>query len=146
MRKKTAVESLNINPVAYIWSQYDLKSLLLFHPSSKASFVGHKEKRQKIPRRPGTVTNECKFKCQYCGQVFTSWQSSMKHYYTYHKSMGSLSSAEESVIEKKLHKCTECGKELLKDNYIVYRHIKRGHTNKVRNRGEHLVENECKFR
>ena len=110
------------------------------------STISVQKQKQIISKRPKIVSNDCKFKCNYCGQVFSSWWAIRNHHYINHKSVGNMPTANDCVIEKKLHKCSKCEKELLKDNSIVLRHMKHGHTNKVRKGKDHLVKNECTFK
>ena len=114
-----------------------------------------KGKVQRVPQRRGLVTNECKFKCKYCPKIFASWHTNVMHHRTIHKSLGKfVTKPSEAVFESKFHTCSDCGKEILKDNRIVRSHMRNYHygkrdeskNNKSAPKNPILVTNECKFK
>merc|ERR1712117_392328 len=76
---------------------------------------------------PHLVKNECKFSCKFCPQVFESWKTTCIHHRDKHDFKGQLPKPTDMVIETTIHVCQLCGKELLKDNFIIQNHMRGAH-------------------
>ena len=134
-------------------------------PQARASQLYQARKlftKKQMNKNPNLVKNECKFKCKFCPQVFESWKSASEHHRVKHKSEGMLALPNDSVIESKIHVCQICGKEILKDNYLISNHMRGAHNrvniNKMRGNKKQqekekaasngldiIVENGCTF-
>ena len=105
----------------------------------------HKTKIGQLPKNPNLVTNECKFRCKVCQIVFESWFSTTTHHRINHKSSGKIALPQDLVIEPKFHECNLCGKEVLKDNSLIKKHLS-GSCKENNKKGTAAFENECKFK
>ena len=115
-------------------------------------------KKHRVLKNPDLVVNECKFKCKYCPKILDTWGSTILHHRKNHKSLGKLALPSDAAIESKFHECKLCGKEVLKDNRLIFYHMKNVHNDKkkrnkrVNNQQKSdpkrrgLVINECKFK
>ena len=108
-------------------------------------------------KRKHLVQNECTFKCKHCQELFSSWHAIYNHHLSNHKSLGTMPPPNDCVIESKLHFCNQCGKEVLKDNKLIYLHNRKTHADKksqtIKKSDNYkgtpkvnmIVKNECTF-
>ena len=81
-----------------------------------------------VPKRIGLVINECKFRCKHCPKVLESWDSVLYHYRTNHTTVGGGAPVpQDCATDSKFHTCCLCKANVLKDNRIIYDHIRVAH-------------------